>query len=328
MLRVLMLLRQERGGMMTYAENLRYGLRHRGIEAVIDEASSWIPKETGWMVDRKASRAVKDAVRGFDLVHAFGYRCAWACAEALYIRFPWVYTAYDTPKVTKAPVIDRLNAARLGLCSGRAVLQTLVEAQALNLTVVTPCLGDSPSSDAPMPPDFTVLLAGRNTKDRGWAPALTALQSLMQERQEVRLIAAPFEGEPPELGGLEARFPDRIEVHRGRADVGQLIGQSSLVLVPSTRAGFSMLAAEAMAHSRPVLMRRLEGFTEMIVDGQSGFFFDTDAELGERISQVMDAPMARESVAQAGRIRAEDRFDLEEGVRSVVEAYKRALDIE
>lgn len=328
MLRVLMLLRQPRGGMMTYAENLRYGLRHRGIEAVIDEASDWIPKETGWLADRKATRAVRDAVRGFDLVHAFGYRCAWACSEAFYIRFPWIYSAYDMPKVTKAPVIDRLNAARLGLCSTRAVLQSLVEAQALNLTVVNPCLNDESVEDEPLPENFTILLAGRNSADKGWGPALTALESLMTERQEIRLIAAPFDGEPSELGGLEARFHGRIEVARGSVRVPDLINRSSLVLVPSKRAGFSMVAAEAMVRSRPVLMRRLDGLTEMAIDGQSGFFFDTDAEIGERIAQVMDAPMARESVAQAGRIRAEDRFGLEEGVRAVYEAYKRALDIE
>ncbi len=138
MIRVLFLRRQRIGGIATYTEVLRHSLKAEGIDVVIDDAESWIPNETGWKADRQVSKALHEAAKGFDVVHAFGYRSAWACSEAFYLKKPWLYTAYDMPKTTVGPLIDRLNASRVGICVSRAVKKPLEEAETLNLEVVVP----------------------------------------------------------------------------------------------------------------------------------------------------------------------------------------------
>ncbi len=143
-MRVLFIRRQKVGGIATYSDALARELENHGIEVVIDDAEDWIPNETGFATDRRVTKLVKKAAQGFDLVHAWGYRPAWACSEAFYLRSPWIFTAYDIPKTTNSQLIDRLNAARTGLCVTRAVKLKLEAADTINLELVPPGLATPP----------------------------------------------------------------------------------------------------------------------------------------------------------------------------------------
>ena len=190
------------GGMATYSELLRHGLEEEGIDVVIDD-TGWIPNETGWKVDRKVSKQLQEASRGFDLIHAFGYRAAWACSEAFYLKRPWVYTAYDMPKTLVSQLIDRLNAARTGIVPTRKVKQKLEEADTLNLEVVMPCVhvpNDLPSmqdckSKLGLNEEHPLILGmGPFGKDRGFRPLSDAADQLKFEYPDVQVAMV---GEEP-----------------------------------------------------------------------------------------------------------------------------------
>ena len=124
-MRVLLLKRQTLGGMHTHAADLALALQSQDVEAVVLEAGDWMPNETGPKFDRDVSKRLVQEADGFDIVHAFGYRCAWACSAAFGDRRRWIYTAYDLPKTKHLLLVARLNDAGAGLAVARAVTRAL-----------------------------------------------------------------------------------------------------------------------------------------------------------------------------------------------------------
>lgn len=134
-------------------------LNAQGLDAVVDDASPHVPKETGWRFDRKASKWLKDAVKGFDILHCMGYRMAWAASEALYVGFPWLYSALEAPNTTNPLLIDRLNAARRGICATPTIKNTLDQAETLHLSTHWPPTHPPDESDNALQPGLTLDLS-------------------------------------------------------------------------------------------------------------------------------------------------------------------------
>ena len=79
---VLFLRRQALGGIATYSSALAAELAKHGVEVRIEDAEKWIPNETGPKPDDKVSPQLMKLAKDVQLVHAFGYRSAWASGAA------------------------------------------------------------------------------------------------------------------------------------------------------------------------------------------------------------------------------------------------------
>ncbi len=318
MLRALFITRQPAGGTAFYAHNLAERLETLGMEAVIDECSSWIPDRTGWQVDRPVSKRLREAGKGFDVIVAFGYRSAWACAEAFYLKRPWVYVAYDTPRTTHSQLIDRLSSARAGICASRTTKRILDEADAVNLTMVVP--------GVPQPPEST--------------PDKLAARQLLGIRDDARLVVAL--GRPVADTGLDAfddlapmlredvpNFEGMILPIAGRmtaknlrtapegTDPWILLSAADVVFVPARRAGFSMSAGMAMQLGKPVLARDLNALREIGVRDVSMEFFEDGDDAFYRLMDMLAAPMYLESFGNAALTRARDYLDMDRCAREM-----------
>ncbi len=329
--RVLFLTRQKRGDMIAYAESLAESLENHGVEVVIDECSAWIPDKTGWAADRQVSKKLNRAIQGFDVVHAWGMRSAWACSEALYVRFPWVYSAYDLPKTKHPQLVDRLNAARRGICSSRAVMKELKSADVLSLEVQLPCLGLDlePEGKGPararldLPSEAPIFLCRpAEVEGNGIEALLHAFESIRAVDSEAVLLIAPA-AEPPASWGLDHAEGVRVVPVGERLD--GWVAASDAVVVPDRNVGFSRFAATSMRLGRPVLMRRDGGLSEMAVDGHSGFFFEGDDTLADKLGEVLESPTVADAVGRSARIRALDRYDPDEAGRRMAELYRDLL---
>lgn len=333
-IRVLFVRRQKQGGMAAYASALAEGLDAFNIEAVIDDAEEWIPSKTGWMTDRQVSRSLKRAAQGFDLIHAFGYRTAWACSQAFYVRQPWVYTAYDMPKTTHPQLVDRLNAARRGLCSTRAVRDALSAAETLHLQVATPCTPPLPSraqlEDRPRlgldKGDFVIFAAGRWAPERGLESLLRAFPDVLPQHPEARLVISAPGSLPDEARELVSAAPDRIEIIKPQPSLAPWMASADVVVIPSTRAGFSMTAAEAMTVGTPCLIRRVDGLSEMAADGESAFYYEEDDDLAGKLILLAEAPMTLEAVGRSAAVRAMQRFSQEQQAEDMARLFRDLLD--
>lgn len=303
-------------------------LEPHGFELVVDRADSWIPDQTGWRHDREVTRRLKSAVRGFDAVHAIGYRAAWACSEAFYLRFPWVYTAWDIPRTTHPHLVDRLNAARLGQCTCRAVKEALDEAEVLNLVRCAP--------GAPMPRsddglrrrlgvaegEFLIFSGGEPERDSGQDELEKAMIEVWREAPHAVLAQLSIEGAAPELRIMRSSSPQGSTVPAEPLEA--LCAEADLTVDAGLRRGFSRTAALAMQAGRCSLLRRAGGLGEMAVDGISAFYFSDD--LARRILAIAREDAVRAAVSSGARARAEERFEAAEQARLWAGHLKQVLD--
>lgn len=333
-MRVLYIRRQRVGGIATYSEALGKELESHGIEVVIDDAEDWIPNETGFATDRRVTKLVKKAAQGFDLVHAWGYRPAWACSEAFYLRFPWVFTAYDIPKTTNSQLIDRLNAARTGLCVTRAVKLKLEAADTINLEVISPGIAAPPPllekvearQRLALPTQGAVILGfGRMERERGFDALLAAMPTVWNRMSDVHLVLLGDGAEHDELEKQARSEGARVSVVRRVVDKWMWLRAADIVVVPSRRAGFSMVAGEAMMAGAPVLARRTGGLPEMGHEDVSIAFFHDDDDLGDKLSSLLAEPVLLQTQAYSGQVRVEDQYQIAEAGRRHATLYRDLL---
>ena len=333
-MKVLFLLRQTVGGMATHARDMQGALAAKDIQVDIEDGTSWIPNETGPRHDKSISKKLKQKAEGYDLVHAFGYRSAWACSAAFGHKEAWVYTAYDIPKTTHRVLISHLNDAQTGICASRAVYRALDEAIAIDLTTICPGVRPAPEEKPDKEearralglPTTAMIVGGlgRLIPERGFRQLVESMGIVWAGFPEAVLAVAGAgpEKELLENAAKETHRPDQVRILSHVPDAWKFLASLDLCVVPSTRAGFSMAALEAMALGVPVMVRNTGGLTELVETDISGFVFRADEELGQHISEVLDLPLTLQTVGAAGRIRATETFNLEPCVEGLVEIYR------
>lgn len=315
MIRALFVLRQPAGGTAFFARQLAEALEELDIEVVIDEVSDWIPDRTGWQVDRTVSKKLRDAGKGFDVIIPFGYRAAWACGEAFYLKKPWAYVAYDTPRTTHQQLIDRLSSARAGICCSRTTKRVLDDADAVNLEVVIPGLKvpqglptkQAVRADLGLREDARIVVCmGRAVSDSGLDAFDDIVGMLKEEVPRLEGLVLPVTGEP----NLK-----NCRLMQKTLDPWHFLQAADLVIVPARRAGFSMSAAMAMSLGKAVLARELPSLRELGVPDVSMEFFEGDDDAYYRAMDMLSAPVYLETLGAAAKTRAEDYLSLDRCAR-------------
>jgi N-acetyl-alpha-D-glucosaminyl L-malate synthase BshA len=116
-------------------------------------------------------------------------------------------------------------------------------------------------------------------------------------------------GDGPERAALEraaaeAGLADRVELVGFRREVGPLLHDGSVFLLPSASESFGLAAVEAMAAGLPVIATRTGGLPDVLEDGAEGFLHEVGdlegmAESAERL--LADAALRRRMGAAARR---------------------------
>lgn len=266
-MRVLALSRSARGGGHDTVRALAALLEPLDIEVVIDDAS-WIPNETGFQADKAVTKRLKEDAKGFDLVLAVDYRAAWACAEAFYLRRPWAYLAWGMPKTTLPELVDRLCSARLGWCPSYAVKSALEAADCVHLETMLPPVAvpegvpDRAAARAALglPEETPIFLGlGRFVPDHGFDDLVAGFGEVALHRPDA-VLALVGEGSAP-------RADDHRVLVRSEWDPERRwlwLAAADLLVVPSRRAGFSLVAAQAALLGTATALRRAGGLEEQL----------------------------------------------------------------
>jgi glycosyltransferase involved in cell wall biosynthesis len=108
-----------------------------------------------------------------------------------------------------------------------------------------------------------------------------------------------------------------------RKDTPELLQLMDLSVLCSLREGFSNVILESMASGKPVLASNVGGNPESIVDGITGFLFEShDVErLGSKIILLLKDKELRLQLGEAARARAEELFSKTRMVKSYEEMY-------
>jgi glycosyltransferase involved in cell wall biosynthesis len=130
---------------------------------------------------------------------------------------------------------------------------------------------------------------------------------------------------------FDGAAPANVEVHTGlqtnTEPMVRLFREADVFLLPTDADAHSVATIEAMAMGLPVITTSVGGIVDIVDEGRTGYLIhpgDLEA-LADRLGRLRADAELRLRMGEAGRRRAEARFDNEKISREVVDAMKRAL---
>jgi glycosyltransferase involved in cell wall biosynthesis len=126
-------------------------------------------------------------------------------------------------------------------------------------------------------------------------------------------------------GPLRDRVPDAVGfVPPG--ELGPYYERAAVVVCPSRREGYGVVAREAMAYGRPVVASSVGGLVDAVEDGVTGLLVparDVPA-LRAAIERLLGDGELRDCLGTAARERARERFSWAAATEATIRAYGEA----
>jgi glycosyltransferase involved in cell wall biosynthesis len=257
------------------------------------------------------TRAARRAARDVDLVHAHWLPSA---LPALATRKPFIVQLWgsDAELARRAPWAFRwlvrrakgtLGASQdLAALGGELGAPSFIVAQGVEIpeTVAEP----------EEPPH--VLYIGRLSEEKGVRELALATESLP------RVVVGD--------GPLRHLFPDAVGFVP-RIELGSYFERASVVVCPSRREGYGVVAREAMAYGRPVVATSVGGLEEAVDDGVNGLRVPPHAPdaLREAIERLLADRELSRRLGAAGRDMARVVWSWDVAVSSLRGAYTAVL---
>jgi starch synthase len=181
---------------------------------------------------------------------------------------------------------------------------------------------------------------GRITRQKGLPHLLAAALRLEPRHQVVICASSPdtpeIAAEVNELvGRVRAEGRDLVWIDHfiPREDLIHLHSSATVFVCPSVYEPFGLVILEAMACETAVVASRVGGIPEIVVEGETGFLVDYDADqpealasgLAARISQVLDDEALARRMGEAGRRRVIEKFGWPAIAAATVSLYESLL---
>ena len=160
-------------------------------------------------------------------------------------------------------------------------------------------------------------------------PAHVLYAGRLSEEKGVRELAAASSGLPLVVvgdGPLRGLLPQATGFVP-HAELGRYIEAASIVVVPSRREGYGVVAREAMAYGRPVVATAVGGLPDAVEDGRTGLLVpprDPDA-LRAALERLLADPDLRCALGGCARDVARERFTLAAASRATRLALETAF---
>ena len=183
----------------------------------------------------------------------------------------------------------------------------------------------------------TILFLGGSSTAKGYDLLLEILFCLRQKRENFRCIIAGYYDQTSLLKRvlvsrlsrrvfLEKKLSEQLSFVGVVQDVPALMAQSDILIAPFTVAHFARPLIEAGMMGLPVVASRLGSFSEVVLDGQTGYL----VELGDysawvkKIELLLDNHQLRSSIGTQAYDYCKDRFSCA-SYKQKIEAVYRSL---
>jgi glycosyltransferase involved in cell wall biosynthesis len=258
------------------------------------------------------ARATRRAARDADLVHAHWLPSALA---ALGAKKPLVVQLWgtDAELARRAPRLFRplVRRARVVVAASESLAAAARILGARDVRIVPSAVELPEQVGAPGEPPH-LLFAGRLSPEKG-------VLELVEAARGLPLVVV---GDGP----LRARIPGALGFVPPAA-VGPYLERAAVVVCPSRREGYGVVARQAMAYGRPVVATAVGGLADAVVDGETGLLVppgDVPA-LRAALERLLADGELRARLGAAGRARAQALFSPERETAALAEAYAAAL---
>lgn len=257
------------------------------------------------------ARAARQAARGADVVHAHWLPSGiaglatgkplvvqlWGSDVELAKRLPWLFR----------PILRR---ARVVVCASRALAADARTLGARDVRVI-PSGVDVPASVGEPGEPPHVLYVGRLSEEKG-------VRELAEAARGLPLVVV---GDGP----LRALLPQAVGFVP-HAELGEYYEAASVVVVPSRREGYGVVAREAMAYGRAVVATDVGGLPDAIEDGVTGVLVPPNdpAALRAALERLLGDAELRVRLGAAARERARAAFSWEAATAATLAAERDA----
>ena len=175
-----------------------------------------------------------------------------------------------------------------------------------------------------------ILFLGRINRDKGVGELIDAGRRLLRDVSDVKIA---FVGPDEEnlIRGMGSAFGNQLGTRvicPGLTRTPEKwLNAADVLVMPSHREGFGVVALEAAACEVPVVATGIHGLTDAVVDGVTGMLVpprNADA-LHEALSTLLAQPELRARLGREGRMRAVAEFEQEVVVKRYVDFVSELL---
>lgn len=258
------------------------------------------------------ARAARRSATSGDLVHAHWLVSA---LPALATRKPFVVQLWgtDVELARRAPWLARplLRRARLVLAPSESLAAAARELGSGEVRVVPSGVDIPEAVAAPEEPPH-VLFVGRLSEEKGIQELLEATEGMPR----VVVGDGPLRHLVPDAAGFVP--PEKV---------GAYLERAAVVVCPSRREGYGVVAREAMARGRPVVATSVGGLADAVEDGVTGLLVSPrdPAALRAALERLLADPELRRRLGDSGRLAAERRFSWSMATEATIRAYREAI---
>ncbi len=194
-------------------------------------------------------------------------------------------------------------------------------------------LAEAPPADLAQfgipPGSRTLLFVGRLDPQKGPFVLLAAVKDLLARHADLYVLLV---GDGPlreKLRGWVAKENLASRIHFGgrRSDVPSLLQASELFVLPSLWEGLPNVVLEAMAAGIPVVASRVEGVSDLLVDGRTGLIVPPNSAvlLSKAIEQVLADPAQARKMARNAQHIVQERFAWQHVIDQYEQLYSELL---
>jgi glycosyltransferase involved in cell wall biosynthesis len=258
------------------------------------------------------ARAARRAARGVDVVHAHWLPSAVA---ALATGKPFVLQLWgsDAELALRAPFVFRplIRRARIVVCPSRALAEDARRLGAREVRVIPNGVDLPPEVGPPSEPPH-VLFVGRLSPEKGVEELLAATDGMPR----VIVGDGPLRDGIPDAAGFVAP-----------AELGAYYERAAVVVCPSRREGYGVVAREAMAHGRPVVATAVGGLPDAVEDGVTGVLVPprSPQALRAALESLLGDAELRQRYGAAARDRARRKLSWSVATRATIDAYREIV---
>ena len=258
------------------------------------------------------ARVARKASRDADLVHAHWLPSGFA---ALATGKPFVVQLWgtDVELARRARWLFRplLRRARVVVCASNALAAAARELGAREVSVIPSGIEIPATVDPPEEP-VHALYVGRLSEEKG----------VLELAEAARGLPLVVVGDGP----LRPQVPEALGFVPP-AEVGGYLERAAVVVCPSRREGYGIVAREAMAHGRPVIATSVGGLPDAVIDGETGLLVPPQdvAALRAALERLLGDADLRTRLGAAGRRLAEERLGFDAAATATIEIYDAVI---
>ncbi len=142
-------------------------------------------------------------------------------------------------------------------------------------------------------------------------------------------------GEGPELSRMQCKIrelglEEKVVFLGKQEDVAQVISLADVLLLPSEKESFGLVALEAMACGVPTIGSNAGGIPELVTNGETGYLSDIGnvEEMADNALRLLTNQQLHEQFRQACLFRARNEFCNDSITRQYEQIYYRVLGME